>query len=71
MPQDQPPKVSVPLRSVRAKAINPVDAVYRGHYDLAEFVARYGLPPLKAREIFERIGPARRELDKYMHDRAK
>ncbi len=50
----------------RARIINPSEAVYHGHYDLAEFIAMYGLTPLDAREIFARIGPARSDLDRYM-----
>ncbi|MBD9650350.1 hypothetical protein M2267_005647 [Ensifer sp. KUDG1] len=53
----------------RAKIIDPSEAVYGGHYDLAEFIAAYGLTPLDAREIFVRIGPTRTDLDRYMHER--
>ncbi|MBZ7927663.1 hypothetical protein LAC81_37635 (plasmid) [Ensifer adhaerens] len=50
----------------RRKAIRPFESVFRGHYDLTEFIAKYRLAPLQAREIFERVGPARAALDKYM-----
>ncbi len=53
-------------RRSRAKVINPLESVYYGHYDLTEFIAKYGLTPLDARQIFERIGPARTDLDRYM-----
>jgi hypothetical protein len=53
----------------RAKIIDPSEAVYGGHYDLAEFIAAYGLTPLDAREIFIRIGPTRADLDQYMQER--
>ncbi|MBW0370961.1 hypothetical protein [Ensifer adhaerens] len=53
----------------RAKIIDPSEAVYGGHYDLAEFIAAYGLTPLEAREIFIRIGPTRTDLDRYMQGR--
>ncbi|OCP09087.1 MULTISPECIES: hypothetical protein [unclassified Ensifer] len=57
------------VKRVRAKVIDPAEAVYRGHYDLAEFIARYGLTPMEAREIFVRLGPARSNLDQYMRER--
>ncbi|KSV68809.1 hypothetical protein N183_31060 [Sinorhizobium sp. Sb3] len=73
MAQDQPAsygsKPSAPAKRGRAKIINPSEAVYSGHYDLAEFIAKYGLTPLVAREIFGLVGPARRDLDKYMNER--
>ncbi|MBV7520870.1 hypothetical protein [Ensifer sp. ENS12] len=59
---------SAPAKRGRAKIINPLEAVYYGHYDLAEFIAKYGLTPLVAREIFGRVGPARSDLDKYMNE---
>ncbi|MBD9510487.1 hypothetical protein IB265_27355 [Ensifer sp. ENS10] len=59
---------SAPAKRGRAKIINPSEAVYYGHYDLAEFIAKYGLTPLVAREIFGRVGPARSDLDKYMNE---
>ena len=73
MAQHQPAsyetKPSAAAKRGRAKIINPSEAVYYGHYDLAEFIAKYGLTPLVAREIFGRVGPARSDLDKYMTER--
>lgn len=70
MAQHQPAsygnKPREPATRGRARIINPTEAVYHGHYDLAEFIAMYGLTPLDAREIFARIGPARSDLDRYM-----
>ena len=60
---------SAPAKRGRAKIINPSEAVYYGHYDLSEFIAKYGLTPLVAREIFGRVGPARSDLDKFMNER--
>ena len=56
-------------KRVRARVIDPAEVVYRGHYDLAEFIARYGLAPMEAREILLRYGPARANLDQYMRER--
>lgn len=58
-----------PSRRIRASVINPWEAVYHGHYDLAEFIAKYGLKPMEAREIFARIGPTRTNLDQFMTQR--
>lgn len=57
-------------KSVRARTINPAELIYRGHYDLAEFIAKYGLAPMEARDIFVRIGPTRSGLDRYMSERS-
>ncbi|KSV88519.1 hypothetical protein [Sinorhizobium sp. GL28] len=57
-------------RRVRARAVDPAETVYRDHYDLAEFIARYGLTPMKAREIFVQLGPSRSNLDQYMRERS-
>ncbi|MGE6784491.1 hypothetical protein ACQKGL_18430 [Ensifer adhaerens] len=57
-------------RRGRARVINPAEVVFRGHYDLAELIAKYGLAPMDARKILEEIGPARTDLDRYMRDRS-
>ncbi|HEV7323333.1 MAG TPA: hypothetical protein VGO04_32415 [Ensifer sp.] len=59
----------VPRRG-RAKVIDPAEVVFRGHYDLAELIARYGLAPMDARKILEEVGPARTSLDRYMRERS-
>lgn len=55
-------------RRVRARSVDPAEAVYRGHYDLAEFIARYRLTPMEAKEIFIQLGPSRSSLDQYMRE---
>ncbi|WDZ81920.1 hypothetical protein PWG15_34050 (plasmid) [Ensifer adhaerens] len=57
-------------RRVRARVVDPKEIIYRGHYDLAEFIAKYGLAPMEAREIFVRLGPARSNLDQFMRERS-
>ncbi|HEV7310334.1 hypothetical protein [Ensifer sp.] len=57
-------------RRGRARVIDPAEAVFNGHYDLAEFIARYGLAPMEARRILEDVGPARSALDRYMRERS-
>lgn len=68
MRQSQPSEMA---RRARRKTIEPFDAVFQGHYDLTEFIAKYRLTPLEAREIFERLGPARGALDAYMRGYGK
>ncbi|WP_077966453.1 hypothetical protein [Ensifer adhaerens] len=57
-------------RRVRARVVDPAEVIYRGHYDLAEFIARYGLTPMEARDIFVRFGPTRSNLDQHMRERS-
>lgn len=57
-------------RRARARIVDPREVIFRGHYDLAEFIARYGLAPMDAREIFAREGPARSKLDEFMRERS-
>lgn len=55
---------------VRSRKVNVLESLSSGHYDLTEFIGKYGLSPIVAREILERIGPARSSLDAYMKERS-
>ncbi|MFK0276248.1 hypothetical protein ACIQUG_21415 [Ensifer sp. NPDC090286] len=55
---------------VRSRKVNVLKSLDSGHYDLTEFIGKYGLSPIEAREILERIGPARSSLDAYMKERS-
>lgn len=39
-------------------------------YDLEEFIAASGLPPLEAREVFAKHGPYKTDLDQLIRQRA-
>lgn len=58
-------------KRVRAKRFDPSTVVANGRYDLTEFIAKYGLQPTAASEIFERIGPSRRSIDRHMTEQSR
>jgi len=52
-------------KRVRAKRFDPSTVVANVHYDLTEFIAKYGLQP------FERIGASLRNIDRHMTERSR